>query len=237
MCLHLHLMFTYKDHQQHAWHSLQVWDWTIPKPKSLACKAEENVERRERCSDVDWLCVIFIPWIICLHVDAGILLSTLSLGALIPTFPCPSLKVHHWIKFPVQIATELLPFSKVLLFCLISHHLSTFLLQNLLGRLSEAQVADTNSFADALNSHRSFLLLLTWFESLLLSGGKLLWFPPPLLQALSKASFHSDLAYSSSSSHLAQSWVAVRIYCNLIVSWDIRCCINYSDPEIVKYKT
>lgn len=231
MCLHLLWMFTYKEHQQHAWHGLQMWDWIIPKPKSLACKAEEDMERRERYSDVDWLYVIFIPRITCLYLDAGILLSTLNLCALIPAFPCPSLKVHHWIKFPVQIATEILPFSKVLFFCLTSHNLTTFLLQNLLGRLSRAWTGDTNSFADALNPHRSSLLLLIWFESMLLVWWEAAISPLPS----SRFSSHSDLAHSSSS--LAQSWAAVRIYCNLIVSWDIRCCINYSNPEIARYKT
>jgi len=98
-------------------------------------KAEEDAERRERYSDADWLYLIFIPWIMCPRVDAGTLLSTLNVGALIPAFPFCSLKVHHWIKFTVQPATELLPSSNVLLFSLTSYDLTTFLLQNLLGKL------------------------------------------------------------------------------------------------------
>lgn len=89
---------------------------------------------RERCSDVDWLHVIFIPQTLCLHVDAGILFSTLNVGSLVPAFPCPSLKGHHWIKFPAQIGTEMSLSSKRKL---PVEHLTTFLLQVLLGRLLE----------------------------------------------------------------------------------------------------
>lgn len=51
---------------------------------------------------------------------------------------------------------------------------------------------------------------------------------------ISRTSFYSDFNHSSS---LVQSLGAVRIHSNLIVSWDIRCCINYSDSEIDIYKT
>lgn len=50
------------------------------------------METRERCSDVNWLHVVFIPQILCLHVDAHILFSSLNVGSLIPAFPCSSLK-------------------------------------------------------------------------------------------------------------------------------------------------
>lgn len=172
------------------------------------------METRERCSDVDWLHVIFLPQILCSHVDAGILFRTLNVSSLIPAFPCPSLKGHHWIKFPVQTGTEMLPSSKIL-FCLISWMSDYFAAAGFVGKTIGAQIAGTHSFADALNLHRFSLLLITWLEMQLFLWWAVAVIPPPFIQ---QNIFPLDFNHSSS--------LVQRIHCNLIISWDIRCCIN-----------
>lgn len=141
---------------------------------------------------------------------------TLNPCALIPTFPCPP---------PHQCITESSFQCRQPLKCCLLQKSSTADFPAMIWPCSyyricwrecRAQIADTNSFAGALNPHRS-LLLLTWFNSLLLVLREAAATPLPFLQAPSKASFHSDLAHSSCS-HV-QSWV--RINCNLIISWTI----------------
>lgn len=206
-----------------------MWDWNVPSPKSLTCEVEEHLEKKKRES---YMCcpVYFMNSVSSCRCRHSAI--TLNPCALMPSFPC-----HP----PYQCITESsFQCRQTLKCCLLQKSSSAdfpamiwpCFWYRICWRECQAQIADTNSFAGALNPHRSSLLLLTWFNSLLLVLWEAAATPLPFLQALSKASFHSDLAHSSCS-HV-QSWV--RINCNLIISWTIRCCINYSDSEIGRYK-
>lgn len=109
--------------------------------------------------------------------------------------------------------------------------LTTFLLQVLLGMLLEHRLlAPVHLQTPWIPTDSLCSWSPDWRHSYS-SGGQLLWSPLP---SFSRTSFHSDFNHSSS---LVHSWGAVRIHCNLIFSWDIRSCINYSDSETDIYKT
>lgn len=107
----------YKQHQQQAWHSLQMWDWNVPSPKSLTW-SWRTLEEEKRVIYV-LSCLfheqrVFVSMqAFCYYLESVCTDAQLSLP--------PALSVHHWIKFPVQTDTEMLPSSKVL-FCWFSSH-------------------------------------------------------------------------------------------------------------------
>lgn len=155
-----------------------------------------------------------------------------SPGTLILIFTCSNITVCHSVKFLLQIDSY--------------WNVAFFKNPLLLFYKSWSDHVTAAEFVGKDGRHR-LLTQMPWkpidnfyfcspnLSHCYLSCGKLQLLQPPSLPPSSEQRMF-PFGLGLWCSHV-QSWMSVRMYCNLIISWDTGCCINYSVLEITRHKT